>query len=126
VTSARVLLRDEASQLMLLGADTDGAVPLEIEDDVGALEPPTDVVVLGFGTAGEPLSSVGHTTGWTEDRQGFRAVLDTEPGFAGAPVVSAAGRVVGMAHARLPDGARELIAAPTVTSFLDTHSSGRP
>ena len=134
--AARVVARDDASDLALL----DGPPPRAVASFRAGrgIRPGAEVVVVGYPLRGLLASEANVTRGNVsalagpgDDRRLFQMTAPVQPGNSGGPVLDLSGRVVGVAVARLdartvaratgtlPQNVNFAIAAGTARAFLD-------
>lgn len=133
---ARVLFVSHAADLALLSVDEDsffdGVEPLELD---GLPETQAEVMVLGFPTGGDMLSStkgvisrIEHINYAHSSLSFLAGQIDAaiNPGNSGGPVMEG-GKVVGvvMQHLSSADNIGYMVPAPLVQHFLDDVEDGR-
>jgi len=133
---ARVLFVSHITDLALLSVDDDsffeGVVPLEID---GLPETQTDVMVLGFPTGGDMLSTTKGVISRIEHRNYAHSSFSflagqidaaINPGNSGGPVM-VNGKLVGvvMQHLSSADNIGYMVPAPLIEHFLTDVSDGR-
>lgn len=136
--TARVVARDDASDLALL----DGPPPRAAASFRAGrgIRPGAEVVVVGYPLRGLLASEANVTRGNVsalagpgDDRRLFQMTAPVQPGNSGGPVLDLAGRVVGVAVARLdaqavaratggalPQNVNFAVGAGTARAFLDS------
>ena len=134
--AARVVARDDASDLALLDGPS---APRVASFRAGrGIRPGAEVVVVGYPLRGLLASEANVTRGNVsalagpgDDRRLFQMTAPVQPGNSGGPVLDLAGRVVGVAVARLdartvaratgalPQNVNFAVGAGTVRAFLD-------
>ncbi len=127
--AARIVARDDASDLALLKVDAT-APPAPFRQGRG-VRPGTDLVVVGFplqrifdaSDLAVTTGVVSRLAGPDNDRRLFQMTAALNPGNSGGPVLDGAGRVVGVATAALdPSVAQNVnfaVSAGTARAFLD-------
>ena len=134
--AVRVVARDDASDLALLGGPPSAAV---VPFRAGrGIRPGDEVVVVGYPLRGMLASEANVTRGNVsalagpgDDRRLFQMTAPVQPGSSGGPVLDLAGRVVGVTVARLdaltvaratgaiPQNVNFAVGAGTARAFLD-------
>lgn len=120
VYSAVVFHRDDKAHLALLKVNLkEPVVPIETSNVTPKLE--DRALLLAFAAGNRWVSVAGRVVGFVDSPSGMSLIatdIDSEPGFAGAPVVDKSGKLLGIAESRDASGKSLIIPASRVLDFV--------